>query len=245
VNQLRAVILHQVYDMLAMMKIVPHASSSGEPSTTYDAGPKYRAPHISIAQSWANVNGKGNSNVIHNHGTATFSGCYYVQSGYLEGDASMQNATALLFTNPWKPNGEEWSDSALGRPGTLALWPGHLGHRVPAHLGSIERISIAFNVELTLGGEDESSSSSSTLSATEDQHFVQSDKPDRTSLASWDFAAVSEWLGSLGLPAVAQAARAAELDGAAVLTMKKAEWKALGASGLQSAKIVAAVSKLR
>jgi tetratricopeptide (TPR) repeat protein len=139
VSQLRAHILRQVNDMLTLMRIVPQSGVASGGSV----------PHVSIMQSWANVNNKNHSNVMHNHGTATFSGCYYVQSGYTEGDHSdnvKQNATALVFAHPWKQSSEEWSDSALGRSGTLALWPGHLGHRVPPHLGNLQRISIAFNV---------------------------------------------------------------------------------------------------
>ncbi len=57
---------------------------------------------------------------------------------------------------------------------------------------------------------------------------------------------MSEWLSSkLHLPTVAEAASTAGLDGAALMTMDKANWKAIGASGLQSAKIVGAVNKLR
>ena len=150
---------------------------------------------------------------MHNHGTATFSGCYYVRSGYAEdaegASPSERNATALLFAHPWQDSSEEWSDSALGRSGTLALWPGHLGHRVPPHLGNLERISIAFNVELTLGGEDEqhlasvhagagaqeAQSHRDTETQTEAER-AQSGRAERpiTGIASWDSAAVSEWL---------------------------------------------------
>jgi hypothetical protein len=48
------------------------------------------------------------------------------------------------------PYPAQWSHGALGRAGTLALWPAGLRHWVPPHTGGLERVSIAFNVEATL-----------------------------------------------------------------------------------------------
>ena len=45
---------------------------------------------------------------------------------------------------------DEWSHPSLGQAGTLVLWPGYLNHWVPQHTGLGERMSIAFNVYLTL-----------------------------------------------------------------------------------------------
>ena len=65
---------------------------------------------------------------------------------------------ATLKTGPhgWKvphtnlPGAAEWTDAALGESGTLAIWPGSVFHRVPQHFGGSDRISIAFNVGLTM-----------------------------------------------------------------------------------------------
>lgn len=46
----------------------------------------------------------------------------------------------------------EWSHEALGAAGTLALWPASVRHWVPEHRGSMKRISIAFNVQVSYEG---------------------------------------------------------------------------------------------
>lgn len=122
-------------------------------------------PHITLKESWVNVNSRGHFNVAHSHLTNTFSGCYYIASGWAsqraDGAITEQDdfRTSLQFVEPWdqfeaqrKGAGEisTWSDSALGLPGTLALWPGILNHSVPVHMGQGERISLAFNLALVM-----------------------------------------------------------------------------------------------
>ena len=64
-------------------------------------------------------------------------------------------------------------------------------------------------------------------------------------MARRDTFAVQAWLASeLGLDEVAAGAEAAEIDGATALEMDKEDWKELGATGIQSAKIVGALKKL-
>ena len=60
-----------------------------------------------------------------------------------------------------------------------------------------------------------------------------------------DASAVRAWLASeLRLEEVAVGAQAAEIDGATALEMDKEDWKELGATGIQSSKIVGALKKL-
>ena len=114
----------------------------------------------------------------------TWSGCYYVQSGWGDdyaiggtgeiGDYLLYQSAGVIFRDPqdktpqplmatlktgpqgWKephtnlPGTAEWTDAALGESGTLAIWPGSVFHRVPQHFGGSDRISIAFNVGLTM-----------------------------------------------------------------------------------------------
>ena len=116
----------------------------------------------------------------HDHGNVALAGCYYVASGaggdgdrrtgLWLADPRRDNATGSgsarrtpfeqLAQGPhgwpepdagYRLEGRDWGDGALGRGGTLALWPGHLQHWVPPHDGHAERISIAFNVGLTRG----------------------------------------------------------------------------------------------
>ena len=117
-----------------------------------------------MKESWANINRKGHRNSAHNHLTATFSGCYYIQSGYNDDELASGHgkATALEFLPPpansngsvandgvARPELEPWSHEALGVAGTLALWPGPINHSVPVHHGPRDRVSLAFNLAIT------------------------------------------------------------------------------------------------
>ena len=128
-------------------------SALGLPDGTGDGGGV--APFVTVREAWANVNGKGDSNYEHAHGTSVFSGCYYLASGFEEGDS--RAATGLRLHKPGgaeEDGGEHWSSQALGRAGTLALWPGAVVHSVPEHTGTGQRMSVAFNVGLTLKTDD-------------------------------------------------------------------------------------------
>jgi tetratricopeptide (TPR) repeat protein len=155
-SAVRALRLHIIQQVSAFLK----ALAPPESITTIGdlvVGPEYQV-FVSIRESWANVNVKGNWNSAHAHGKTTLAGCYYVSSGFPYGSNDSVQHTGLRFINPMVtrttrtyPGGRgEWTSEALGRAGTLALWPGALHHWVPPHTGDLERISIAFNVELTL-----------------------------------------------------------------------------------------------
>eukprot|EP01043_Picozoa_sp_COSAG02_P062314 COSAG02_NODE_8566_length_2522_cov_2.058605_2_plen_493_part_00 len=114
---------------------------------------KQVAPFVTIREAWANVNQKGHWNHEHAHGTTVFAGCYYISSGFADvGGESTDAATGLKLHSPSSSSGEVqyWSHKGLGKSGTLALWPGSVVHSVPEHTGEDERISIAFNVGLTM-----------------------------------------------------------------------------------------------
>jgi hypothetical protein len=115
----------------------------------------------------------------HGHGLVSIAGCYYVHSG-VDTDAAAPDltTTGVRLSNPrieeagrtgkrkriikddkevpYSPElreelqATEWTDSALGVAGTLALWPGNVMHWVPPHVGDLQRVSIAFNIELSL-----------------------------------------------------------------------------------------------
>ena len=143
-------------------------------------GAEHGVPFISLRESWANVNQKGHQNNWHSHALNTLAGCYYVTSGYAidkghrtalqfmapQGSATTGSATTAPAA---------WSTEAFGRAGVVALWPGYLNHSVAPHevrttaarrqpmlwppaaggdsplcQGAGERISIAFNIALTL-----------------------------------------------------------------------------------------------
>ena len=104
-------------------------------------------------------------------------------------------------------------------------------------LGLLSQIACEYsNVELTLSTAQ--AENETTVSSSSDRDTVQRAS---SPVVAWSVAAVDEWLRTtLKLPAVAEAAAAAGVDGASVLEMDKSAWKELGASGLQSAKIFGA-----
>jgi len=102
---------------------------------------KNKTPFFNLQQIWANINYKNSTNNKHNHGCNTISGCYYVSSGY-----TGENNTPLLFYN----KEDEIPINSLGKEGSLALWESDIYHSVPLHNGDKKRISIAFNIDVTL-----------------------------------------------------------------------------------------------
>jgi uncharacterized protein (TIGR02466 family) len=100
--------------------------------------------------AWANVNQTGDSNTMHTHPGATWSGVYYVDHG--ESSATAEG-TALHLSDPCPPRTNIFFADLLNAtvrikpvPGLMILFPSYLPHTVPPHRGDRPRISIAFNV---------------------------------------------------------------------------------------------------
>ena len=166
VKALHLHIMQQVGGFLRALGL-PDGSSSANAA----AG---EAPFVTIREAWANVNRKGHWNHEHSHGTTVFAGCYYIDSGFEPGGGSGSEggngaaaaATGLRLHSPPPPGGgdvEHWSTDGLGKAGTLALWPGTVVHSVPEHTGDGERISIAFNVGLTVQDAQKAIKSTETM----------------------------------------------------------------------------------
>jgi uncharacterized protein (TIGR02466 family) len=116
--------------------------------------------------SWANVNRHGNGNQFHTHPGAVWSATYYVDDGGVGADPSLGGefevqdprgvapimyAPHLTFPGP--------DGAALGeaqrlspRSGMFVVFPSWLSHGVRPYRGTRERISIAINFGLGLGG---------------------------------------------------------------------------------------------
>ncbi|MBP02451.1 MAG: hypothetical protein CMM25_06555 [Rhodospirillaceae bacterium] len=103
---------------------------------------------------WANVNGNGDSNDVHNHPQSSWSGVYYVDTGTprsLDG-----NSGQIYFLDPRSGAGmcqDPFQMYGMGREfkpenGQLLLFPSWLMHGVHSYLGNTKRISIAFNISL-------------------------------------------------------------------------------------------------
>ena len=121
--QLELTILHNLYQYFQELNMIEN-----------------KTPFFNLRQIWANINRKGCENKKHNHGCSTVSGCYYVSSGH-----TGENNTPLLFYN----KEDEIRVPSVGKEGSLALWDGNIYHSVPNHIGEEERISIAFNIDVT------------------------------------------------------------------------------------------------
>ena len=103
-----------------------------------------------VLSAWANVNRKGDSNTMHTHPGATWSGVYYVDDGQSSPD---EEATAIVLSDPNPTRTGTFFPDITGtafqirpRPGLMILFPSYLPHAVPPHRGDRPRISIAFNV---------------------------------------------------------------------------------------------------
>jgi uncharacterized protein (TIGR02466 family) len=102
--------------------------------------------------SWASIYPQGAFVDRHNHGTAHWSGVYYVEGP--------DNEARILFDDPkeYSLNHEPHGVKFRGRmqysfqpiPGQLLLWPGYLNHSsVPNNSGS-DRTIISFNINCKL-----------------------------------------------------------------------------------------------
>lgn len=103
---------------------------------------------------WANVNGAGHSNDLHNHPQCAWSGVYYVDVGTPVPDE--EKSGFIHFIDPRNGAGmveDPFHQFGKGRefkplPGQMLLFPSWLLHGVRAYCGEGERISIAFNIVL-------------------------------------------------------------------------------------------------
>ena len=103
---------------------------------------------------WANVNGPGHSNDIHNHPQCAWSGVYYVDAGMPKPDE--EKSGFLHFLDPRAGAGmveDPFGRFGKGREfkprsGQMILFPSWLLHGVRPYRGEGERISIAFNISL-------------------------------------------------------------------------------------------------
>ena len=108
-------------------------------------------------QAWANVSPPGAGNDAHAHPGSVWSAVYYVD----DGAPAKDRAAALTLEDPRFPlnrmvqpdfrvKAEGFLDATevvvRPEPGKLVIFPSWLRHRVPAHEGAGERVSIAMNV---------------------------------------------------------------------------------------------------
>lgn len=103
-----------------------------------------------IATCWANVNGKGASNVVHTHPLCFLSGAYYVQAAAGSGHvffldprpAAVMIAPPMTELTPWTFQKVRYEP----KPGRLLIFPSWLQHGVEPNLSDTDRVCISFNV---------------------------------------------------------------------------------------------------
>ena len=147
----------------AAMVILGEAINASS-SVTADIHPHGKRDFEFDAQMWANVSGPGHSNQMHSHPGALWSGVYYVDTG--EDDPNVDVEGELLLQDPRFPMNvmympELVNRDAKGKPqysqvpirptnGRMVLFPSWLNHSVRPYKGKRERISIAFNLMVSI-----------------------------------------------------------------------------------------------
>ncbi len=107
-----------------------------------------------LIDAWANVNRKGDYNIVHTHPNCMWSGVYYIAPG--EPDKSIPYGGLLELLDPRESaNYIQIQNTVLdartfieNSPGRMVLFPSWLKHMVHPFVGSGVRISIAFNVNV-------------------------------------------------------------------------------------------------
>lgn len=105
-----------------------------------------------LATCWANINGKGASNVVHTHPHCFLSGVYYVQGNEASGNlflldprpAAVMIAPPMTEFTPWTFQQVRYEP----RPGRMLIFPSWLQHGVEPNLCDTDRVCISFNVGL-------------------------------------------------------------------------------------------------
>ncbi len=105
-----------------------------------------------MRELWANVSGKHAQNSVHNHPNSLLSGVYYVQAETESGDLSLidPRKQAWVMQPDFSERNQMNSPIQFMSPeaGTLIIFPSWLEHGVNQNLTDVDRISIAFNINL-------------------------------------------------------------------------------------------------
>lgn len=101
-----------------------------------------------FTNAWANVYPYGSFVPHHNHGTAHWSGSYYVNAAENCGDLILLDPKEYTLSN--EPLGTKWRGNISCPisvvPGKLVIFPGYLKHETKPNLSSEDRTIISFNI---------------------------------------------------------------------------------------------------
>jgi len=102
---------------------------------------------LHMLSAWANINGKGDWNMPHNHLPCQWSGCFYVK---VKEDSKIRNDGNIVFIDPspFGPHFRQNSNATVQpKTGMMLIFPSYLMHMVEPHHEDEDRISIAFNMQ--------------------------------------------------------------------------------------------------
>ncbi len=103
---------------------------------------------ISIESSWLTNTQKGEHTTVHNHGGFDISGVYYFQTNGKDGSLYLMNPiTSLVSSHYFKPDECLYYHPEVGK---LVLFPSWLYHGVRPNDTDDTRISLSFNVKISV-----------------------------------------------------------------------------------------------
>ena len=110
---------------------------------------------VKIKNIWININGFGDSNMIHCHPHSLLSGVYYIKTPKDCGDIEFDHPCYNVFDYDWNINAIKETNTYTSpkwimpsKQGVLYMFPSWLNHCVKTSRNKKEkRISIAFNID--------------------------------------------------------------------------------------------------
>jgi len=112
-----------------------------------------RELNLKLSSFWINENNKNDYNLIHNHNESNISGVFYIKVPKLSGRLVFQNGD---LTKLYDTNFNFFDDSNFNsryfcnvEEGDLYLFTSQTLHYVEANRAEEERISVAFNINIT------------------------------------------------------------------------------------------------
>lgn len=161
---------HSEVDMMVWAedaaRIILGEAINASSKQTADIHPHGKRDFNFDVQMWANISGPGHSNQMHCHPGALWSGVYYVDNGEDASGADVEGELLLLdprfpMNTMYMPElvlrdeaGKAQYSQTPIRPknGRMVLFPAWLKHSVRPYKGTRERISIAFNLMVSVDG---------------------------------------------------------------------------------------------
>ena len=107
---------------------------------------------------WMNINGKDNFNSAHNHPGCHLAGVFWIQSPKGCGNLELQSPHSFTMFQEMSRYTESFQKKSSAYPvymfppteGTILLFPASIMHKVESNQSDEDRISVAFNLHLSI-----------------------------------------------------------------------------------------------